>query len=105
MGMGNASRRRGADRPISAMMMCPSAQRGMVGWHSVVSVADPFGVGGSGGGVVAPWWASALGQGTTKAHQGLAQGFPKASPRLGGRLGDESMRNLQTRMQSAHISD
>ena len=32
-----------------------STRRGMVGWYSVVSVADPFGVGGSGGGMLAPW--------------------------------------------------
>ena len=48
-------------RPISAMMMSRArrqSSRQSVEWWggSVVSVANPFGVGGSGGGVLAPWW-------------------------------------------------
>ena len=62
MGMGNASRRRGADTSyqrdddVARPSTEQSTRRGMVGWYSVVSVANPFGVGGSGGGVLAPWW-------------------------------------------------
>ena len=60
--MGNASRRRGADTSyqrdddVARPSTEQSTRRGMVGWYSVVSVANPFGVGGSGGGVLAPWW-------------------------------------------------
>ena len=56
MGMGNASRRRGADTSyqrdddVARPSTEQSTRRGMVGWYSVVSVANPFGVGGSGGG-------------------------------------------------------
>ena len=63
MGMGNASRRRGADTSyqrdddVARPSTEQSTRRGMVGWYSVVSVANPFGVGGSGGGVLAPWWS------------------------------------------------
>ena len=61
--MGNASRRRGADTSyqrdddVARPSTEQSTRRGMVGWYSVVSVANPFGVGGSGGGVLAPWWS------------------------------------------------
>ena len=56
-------RRRGADTSyqrdddVTRPSTEQSTRRGMVGWYSVVSVANPFGVGGSGGGVLAPWWS------------------------------------------------
>ena len=63
MGMGMRRRRRGADTSyqrdddVARPSTEQSTRRGMVGWYSVVSVANPFGVGGSGGGVLAPWWS------------------------------------------------
>ena len=63
MGWGWGTRRVDAApiRPSSAMMMSRArrqSSRQSVEWWggSVVSVANPFGVGGSGGGVLAPWW-------------------------------------------------